>query len=229
MNNPVTTDRLTRRGFSLIEMLVVLGVIGLIAGFAVPSITDALKGSTLTQAADLLTAQIATASETSTIENESISIEFYKYADSQIPGSTAEFRAFQLVKRSRDAGTGAEENEFESVSEFIRLPDGIIILDNPTYSTLVTSPFTRCSRTANIPERDGNTGATISASCHRFEFRPNGTTNLRKGKSQTIERSRTLWFLTLADEVTSRGNQLPDNFITLQVDPFTGSIRKLQP
>ena len=41
-----------RCGFTLTEMLVVLAIVGLIVGLALPALTGVLKGSKLTQAAD---------------------------------------------------------------------------------------------------------------------------------------------------------------------------------
>ena len=78
---------LASRAFSLVELLVVVAVIAIVAGFAVPAVTTMLKGSQLTQGSQTVVDQIALARQTALSRNRSIEVRFYKFADSEIPGS----------------------------------------------------------------------------------------------------------------------------------------------
>ena len=74
------------RAFSLVELLVVMAVIAIVAGFAVPAVTTMLKGSQLTQGSQMVVDQIALARQTALSRNRSVEVRFYKFADPEIPG-----------------------------------------------------------------------------------------------------------------------------------------------
>src|SRR4051794_35822389 len=62
------------RGFSLIELLAVMGIIALIVGFTIPAVTTMMRGSQLTQGSQLLGDQIALARQLALSENRSIEV-----------------------------------------------------------------------------------------------------------------------------------------------------------
>ena len=77
---------LKSRAFSLVELLVVIAVIAIVAGYAVPAVTTMLKGSQLTQGSQMVVDQIALARQTALSRNRSVEVRFYKYADPETPG-----------------------------------------------------------------------------------------------------------------------------------------------
>jgi uncharacterized protein (TIGR02596 family) len=228
-HSPRHLRRPPRAGFSIFEMLVVLAIIGLLVGLALPAMTGVVKGSKLGQAADMVRQQIAAATEIAGTQNREVILRFYRYDDDLIPGSESAFRAIQLVGRKppSEAATTTEDAEggVEDVEKIIRFPDGIIAVEGETYSSIFT-PEMACASPARIPKRGGRVNEMVPAECYEISFMPDGSTNLRVGGTNDHK----VWFVTLVEENESRGGtNLPDNFITLQIDPFTSSVRRFQP
>ena len=94
----------SRKAFSLVELLIVIVIIGIITGFAVPAITGMLKSSQLTQASGQLVDTVALARQTAMSKNRAIEVRFYRYADNEIPGekptepATGHYRAMQTFE-----------------------------------------------------------------------------------------------------------------------------------
>lgn len=206
--------------FTLIELIIVITIIGILMVFTVPAITGALKANKLSQGADLLRAQLSFAQQTAMRENAPIQVRFYRYDDPAVPGVEEKFRAYQFYRRQafnrsdKDAGsTTANEELMEPIAQVRKLPKPIIISDTERLSSIVGLQKSQ----GQIPWKRGD---PLKADYVAFDFRADGSTNLT-GSNQ--------WFLTLVEETEDRGGQIPENFATVQVDPFTGSIRLLRP
>src|SRR5436190_14571461 len=93
-----------RSAFSLIELLVVIGIIALVITFAIPSANSMLRGSQLTQGAQQFSDQIAYARQAAIARNRPVEIRFYRYADLEVPGEkidkpdTWRFHGYQLFE-----------------------------------------------------------------------------------------------------------------------------------
>ena len=74
------------RAFSLVELLVVISVIAIIAGFAVPAVTTMIRGSALAQGSQNIADQIVLARQLALSRNRSVEVRFYKFGDSETPG-----------------------------------------------------------------------------------------------------------------------------------------------
>ena len=75
------TSSKLRAAFSLVELLVVITIIAIIAGFAVPAVTGIMRGSALTQASQLLTDQLSMGRQLALSKNRAVEVRIYKYAD----------------------------------------------------------------------------------------------------------------------------------------------------
>lgn len=219
MNRDATKPK-TDTAFTLIELIIVITIIGILMVFTVPAITGALKANKLSQAADLLRAQLAFAQQTAMRENAPIQVRFYRYDDPSVPGIDEKFRAYQFYRRQvfdrsdRNAGSTATNEELmEPIAQVRKLPIPIVIADSERLSSIIGLQKTR----GQLPWKRGN---PLVAEYVAFDFRPDGSTNLT-GSNQ--------WFVTLVEESQDRGGDIPENFATVQVDPFTGSIRLLRP
>src|SRR6188508_593608 len=113
-----------QNAFSLIELLVVVAIIGIIGAFAVPAAGHLLKGSSMTQAANLLTDQTAAARQQALTRNRSVEVRFYRFTDPEQVGETQPyFRALQYF----EIADGGVPNP---TGRFVRFPNSVIM--NPT-------------------------------------------------------------------------------------------------
>ena len=214
-------------GFTLVELLTVMAIIGLIAAFVVPSASSILKGSQLTQSTQIVTDQLGLARQRALSRNRSVEVRFYKYGDPEIPGQTASngnYRAFQTFEvidpsPANLSGTTVAFGKVQHLQSSI-----IIDAGTPDLATLSSifnqtnrKPLSVSTTSSTLPfPHAGNTYEYTY-----FRFRPDGSTDLLPtGK----------WYLTLhsindGDKLTTP----PRNFVTLQLDPVDGSIRTFRP
>ncbi len=212
----------SRKAFSLVELLIVIVIIGIITGFAVPAITGMLKSSQLTQASGQLVDTVALARQTAMSKNRTIEVRFYRYADNEIPGekptepATGHFRAMQTFEI-------AESGVLVPVSKVIALPDNIIM--NPgvpgggMLSTILgddrVSPpqdppsmiVTKESKDATAKQTDPELprGVGMNYDYVAFRFLPDGSTNLPpKGAGSTSSDTKDArpsadgrWYITI--------------------------------
>ncbi len=213
-------SEIRRRAFTLIELIVVMMIIVVMMVFVVPAVSGALKGQKLSQAADLLRTRLAYAQLQAQKENAPIQVRFFQYADPTMPGNEEKFRAYRFYRRvafdrsAKNAGSTNQDIEtMEPIGPLRKLPLPIVFADSERISTLLSLQKTRGS----VPHKRNN---PLEAQFVAFDFAPSGSTNLGAAKQ---------WYLTLVDEKRERGAEIPDNFATVQIDPFTGAVRLIRP
>lgn len=210
-------------GFTLIEMLVVITLIALIAGVAVPSVNSILRGSKLTQSAQLVIDQFALARQTALTKNRSVEVRIYRYGDPETPGedkniaSSGRYRAIQLFEIA-DSGTAT------AMGNLVRLSSSMMFDSGATLSTLIGS----AASSPTVPTLTTSGSQTVSVSTMgtnydsvSFRFNADGSTNLP---------AASLWFLTL-HSLNDKDAQAkpPANFFTLQIEPTNGHIKNFRP
>jgi len=208
----------SKHAFSLIELLVVIAIIAIIGAFAVPAAGQLLKGSSLTQAANSLTDQTATARQQALTRNRSVEVRFYSFADPELPGDVAQYRALQYFEIT-DSGIP------NPTGKFVRFPDTVIMNSDSTLSSVLGS-LTAKQPGANDP--DLPRGVAKNYTYVAFRYQPDGSTSL----SPTGGPSNGLWFITvhlLSDLGRAQGGNPPPNFFTWMVDPVSGSTKILRP
>ena len=199
------------RGFTLIEIVVVVTIILILIAVFVP-VALTVGSANLSQGIELLQGAITLARETAIRENRPVEVRFYSYVSPEVASPEAEFRAVQVLADEGDPAVAVP------ISELEKLPRNIVIINHPDYSTLVTAPELQASETVEIE------GAAGDATFFSFLFLPDGSAALEDEEAGA-------WFLTIAEEskMMGAGGDLPRNYITLQIEPFTGAIRLLQP
>lgn len=225
----------SRRGFSLIELIAVIGIIVLVATFAVPATTSIMRGSQLTQASQMLIDQISLGRQYALSKNRAVEVRFIRFADPEQPGETSgdpktgQFRALQLMEIN-ETGTPVP------LSKMQMLPNAVVLSDTELSSMLDQEGDAKLALTNPVPGRDpdlprkssakGGSSGKVDYEFVSFRFQPDGSTNLLPSQD---------WFLTihsLSDSVKLQNPQRDVrkiNFFTVQVDPISGSTRSFRP
>ena len=227
---PMRTMPSKNRAFSLLELIIVIFIIGIIAVFVTPAASTILRGSQISQAEQILTDQVKLGRQEALIRNHNIEVRFIQYGDPELPGekandpSTGYYRAIQLMEI-------LDNGAIVPIYPPQILPQSVVI-NSGNLSTMINDPSVQPPTTARQSRStvDGSggdpslpKGINMNYRYVYFRFRPDGSTTL----STT---SGTIWCITLHnfnDKPT--GNNLPPNFVTLQLDPISGSVRIYRP
>lgn len=229
------SSRFTNAAFSLVELLVVVGVIALLLTVSGPTMSAAFKGTKLTQGAEAVRNFLTLAHQTAIKNNLPVEVRFYKYDDPETPETTEYVLGYRMylvkLKLSENDPTsqqiqyvdpgrvGLEKEVSTEPLSLTKLPPGVIISDDDKQSTLIGSNVTNGTESLNNIE----TGAASSqASYFAFQFRADGSVNLPTNKK---------WFMTLMgrDEYIKGQEKTPSNYICLQLNAYNGELRWLQP
>jgi len=194
-----------RSAFSLIELLVVMGVIILLMALIVPAFNSIGRSTNLTVAAQQLADQFNAARQQAIARNRQVELRIYKIPDEA--DSTLAYRALRVFVLNNDGSV-------QSRDRLQKFPKGIVISENSSGSTL--SALAASTTNEDLPG--------FGASPYVYlRFRPDGSTGLNA--APTLK-----WFWTL---VNSKGpleaNGLPANFATIQLDPLTGRPKLFRP
>jgi uncharacterized protein (TIGR02596 family) len=217
-------DQAERRGFTLVEMMVVVAITAVLAAIIAPAASTLIRGTDLTRGGQMISDQLGFGRQAALSMNCAVEVRFYQYADPGIPGDVApgKYHAVQIFQ-ILDSGSAAPLGKVQV------LPTSIIIDSGSTLSTTLSSilgsalaspnvPTLVISGTGNIPiPRVGTAYNFIS-----FRFQPDGSTNLSPPTGS--------WFLTL-HSITD-GDALdspPANFFNLWLDAYNGHIRTFRP
>lgn len=229
--------RSPQSGFTLVELLAVVAMIAVVIAFAVPATTQIMKGSSLSQGAQLVNDTLLLGRQYAISRSHPIEVRFYRYGDPNTPGekyddpSSGKWRAIQLFDVF-------ENGAILPAAEMIRLPQGVIIHQDQL-STLVREqlrPHVEAINDATAPEipvdvNDKKVGRNYWISS--FRFLPDGSTDLPPTASinaseNAAESDVDRWYITmiaLADENRSASEI---NFFTTQLDSLTGALKSFR-
>lgn len=221
------------RGFSMIEMLVVITIIVLLMAFTTPALMRTMQSSRLASAGDTLLGSISEAQQLAFAQNVPVEMRFFQHPDAEGLDTNANFRSYQLFKVTLDTATnGTVTENLVPVNNLTRLADGIIIATDPALSPLLSGQGLPDTKTGGATTGySGVSGATYNA----IRFMPDGSCR-KVGVSNagfatlTYQMLPTSFVTLAADEgFTISANKLPSNFYTIQIDPFTGKARTYRP
>ena len=186
-------------GFSLVELLTVMGIICLLAIFTVPAISSILRGSNLNRAGQMIEDQFSSARQIAVSKNRDIEVRFYYMTNGMFSG----WRGLQLWLIEQTPA-GPATNMFGRVKV---IPDGILMSTN--LSPLITAS----------PLNSSVTLPSLGPTPYRgFRFRASGSLENSVGDQN---------YVTLVNALDL--GSPPKNYYTIQINPLTGKASVYRP
>lgn len=239
MKHLFPSSTVCRRGFSLIEMLVVIAIVAMLLALATPALTRTMQASRLSAAGEAMMGSVAEAQQAALSSNSPVEMRFFSFMEDvdQAPVYHA-YQLFKITQTSQGTGGSATLKEtLVPLGNLIRLPEGIVI---PVDSSLTGIFTVNGSSSSGLPDTkegsqigySGVTGATYNA----IRFMPDATCRTvgatANGLAALIfQTNLQLNFFTMtfgSGSAVTLAN-LPKNFFTIQIDPYTGKARSYKP
>ncbi len=212
--------------FSLIELMVVLGVVGLLMAFAAPNLFSLISANTLSGEGTVLRNQLTYAQQIAVSKSADVEVRFFKSDDPDAARTQKIFAAYQLYQYD-------QSGELVPISTFFRVRPPVAIHDR--LSTLLNAGSGGASQEdkrygfdsprtgrAEVPMGEGST--LVNAEYVAFRFRPDGSTDLPYRTA-----SKDTWYLTLVQGEGALQDSSPDNYFCLQVNPYNGQVSEFRP
>jgi uncharacterized protein (TIGR02596 family) len=193
-----------------------MAIIVMVIAFVAPAASSIGRGTKLTQASQIVGSQLSLARQTAISRNRQIEVRFYKLADPETPGQTANDKStwkFQAMQ-SFDVVSAKQAIPLQKVQS---LPGGSVVDSGPKLSSIL-DPAKRTQRDYSDPLPKAGTNYVY----YSVRFRPDGSTDLPVTGGP--------WFLTMhnlkdGDAMTTP----PPNFITIEIDPVNGAVKFFRP
>jgi uncharacterized protein (TIGR02596 family) len=210
--------------FSLVEMMVVLGIIGILSLFSLAAYSRIIHSASLSSATQLLSNALELARQTAITRDCNVEFRLYQLPDDNAGATTAPiaYRAFQMFLT-----TDNSTNAFTKISY---LPNPEIISPSITVSSMATM-----ASVPGVSFTQGTTGSTTPQTLPVYGTRYNAIPFRFSPSGSLVDASHQLddtkqWFLTLVsknDPPLPTG--LPKNYATIQLDPFSGRVTVYRP
>ena len=224
-----------REGFSFVEILAVLAVMGLLMAAAAPGLFSVIRATKLTSAGETILGRVAQAQQLAQTLSSPVELRFYSYTPEDEPGAEKAFRAVQLVDpESESAESGVVTIKSKAMGEAFMLPAGIVVAPSKTLSPLLQSPI---GTAGDFFATDSN------AEYCALHFYPDGSfkklTELPESSSSSGGASTSgatgavsppliESFLTIVVD-RDMNESPPKNFVCIQLDPYTSKVRLYRP
>jgi uncharacterized protein (TIGR02596 family) len=193
--------------YTLVEMIVVSGIIVLLVSLAVPSVLDLLKSMRMTHAAHKVQECLTQAQGMATSFNRDVEVRLYRTGGSLYSGE-ASGHGIQLFKISGDANP--------KVSEVQMTPEGAEEILPVSVQFSLNESFSSIWKLAVRGEKAQKGLREYVA----FRYRPDGSTDLPEDQK---------WSLSLVPHPADVSSNLPANFVVFMIDPVTGHLSSFRP
>lgn len=233
-----------RAAFTLLEMLVVIGVIGILLTLTVPAVSGMMKSSRLTASGDQVLSLFSAAQQIASVEGRPVEIRFVKHK--MAGGLYDAHYQTALILRSYQMGEVLPDGKPAAVhtsvlaADPVMLPQGIVISSNTSVkasSLMDATPTLEYAATDSTKSKmkifkggalvDPILAYTPDKYCSVI-IRAEGTSLPLKDAAGTAQK----WYVTLLDErdeekATSFGDV--HNFYCIQIDPINGHASSYRP
>lgn len=216
----MTNKPLKHKGFTLIEMMVVVAMIALIVAAVAPMVFSTLISTRLASAGETLAGQLSLAHQIAVSRNMTVEVRFYQYEDPESPSSLSAVRALAIMQASE---TGSASQLGKQLTDTYYLPSGIAIGQTEALSPLLASSAIRSEA-----DREKIIKRSSNARYKAFQIRGDGTTNIEQLMRNEYMPNKS--YVTLAeDRAIGNGQSVPKNFYAVQIDPVTGRTTSYRP
>ncbi len=221
-------------GFTLIEMLTVVGIITLLVALVTPTLVDVIRSTRLNSAGDALVGRLSLAQQSAVSLNTEVELRFYQYLDgsSDQPNQKA-YYAYQVVQTNSN---GVDK----LISDNYYLESGITLSKQPALSPLLETSAVQA------PTADGRFmfNPTISGvkpedvEYAAFRFYPDGSLRVLSSTAAAVGEEAQAMAYTIPEynesfitliETRDADNVQPVNFYCIQIDSYTGKTRVYRP
>jgi len=211
ISRPCVARRINK-AFSLIEVLLVIGIVSILMAVAVPATRSIINANQVTAGTQLVVDQLTYARQTAVTRNRTVEVRFYSFVPPDDPTAARRISAMEPIIYDEDNVKATQ------LKEVRHLPSNAEISSNATFSSLMASGQTKAGWTGDDPKRALPRGVEGNYDAYVFRFKPDGSTNLGPGN----------WFLTIHGS-NQTGAALPPNYATIHIDRYNGSLRLYRP
>lgn len=223
-----------KAGFTLVEMLTVLGIIALLIALAAPTLLDVVRSTRLNSAGDALINRINLAQQSAVSLSSEVEIRFYKYIDanSDRPSDNS-FYAYQVVQTKAD---GTER----AVSDTYYLESGVIISEQEDLSPIFGTTNPQLPSNGKYLFSPPGNASPSDVTYAAMRFYPDGSMRMLTSSTDetaTVEDVAMAYtvpqydqsYITVIESRDSQSNQLSKNYYCIQIDSYTGKTRIYRP
>jgi uncharacterized protein (TIGR02596 family) len=213
------------RGFTLVELLVVLAIMGILATLSVAAIGSLVNSNNLSAATSIVQGQLDLARQTAKTLNRSVQLRLYQ--DQKTTSDTPSIDLLQVVVPAENSAVESDQ----PIQKPILLPQKVIIADSA--SDLLLAPLTAGAGTAPYVFNPPLSG-TIKH-CYILTFSTTGAVTTTDNNGNPISPSPSnsaYWSLSIVpqQQYRSKGNvSALQNYATFYINSVNGTYSVARP